>query len=55
MTTMVDRVEEWLRRLGLGQYATVFAEQQIDYEILSDITEEDLEKLEIPLVRGRSC
>ncbi|MFQ6024305.1 MAG: adenylate/guanylate cyclase domain-containing protein [Acidiferrobacterales bacterium] len=46
---MSDGVTEWLEELGLGQFAAVFAEQQIDHEVLSELTDEDLEKLGIPL------
>ena len=46
---MVDEVAKWLEQLDLGRYAAVFSEQQIDREILSELTDEDLEKLGIPL------
>ena len=36
---------EWLRGLGLGQYETTFQENGIDAEVLSDLTDSDLEKL----------
>ncbi len=39
----------WLDELGLGQYAAVFAENDIDREVLPDLTEPDLEKLGISL------
>ncbi len=42
-------VAQWLERLGLGRYAAVFAEQQIDLEVLPELTEHDLEKLGVPL------
>ena len=40
---------EWLGRHGLGQYAQTFAENNIDYSILPDLTEDDLEKLGVSL------
>jgi hypothetical protein len=43
------RAAAWLEELGLGQYAQVFAEQSIDFSIISDLTEGDLEKLGILL------
>src|SRR5947207_9936351 len=43
-TTMTD-LAEWLGRHGLGQYAKTFAENNIDYSVLPDLTENDLEKL----------
>ena len=38
-------VEEWLERLGLSRYRAVFAEHDIDREVLPELTEPDLEKL----------
>ena len=46
---MSDSIAQWLERLGLGRYSDLFAEQQIDYEILPELAEEDFEKLGIPL------
>src|SRR6266705_2797722 len=43
-TTTTD-LAEWLGRHGLGQYAKPFAENNIDYSVLPDLTENDLEKL----------
>ena len=45
----MTRTAAWLEELGLGQYAQVFAEQSIDFGVISDLTEVDLEKLGIPL------
>ena len=44
-----DQIESWLDGIGLAQYATVFAENAIDLEILPDVTEADLEKLGVAL------
>jgi SAM domain (Sterile alpha motif) len=43
----------WLEELGLAQYAEVFAEQAIDFEIVPALTEADLEKLGMPLSHRR--
>jgi class 3 adenylate cyclase/tetratricopeptide (TPR) repeat protein len=40
---------EWLRRYDLGQYAQTFAENHIEYSVLPDLTEDDLEKLGVSL------
>ena len=40
---------EWLGRHGLGQYAQTFAENHIEYSVLPDLTEDDLEKLGVSL------
>src|SRR5207344_1332770 len=42
-------VAGWLQNLGLGQYASAFAENAIDIDVLSELSEHDLEKLGIPL------
>jgi class 3 adenylate cyclase/tetratricopeptide (TPR) repeat protein len=41
-------VAEWLRSLGLGQYETLFRENEIDPEVLPELTEIDLEKFGVP-------
>ena len=42
-------VAGWLQNLGLGQYASAFAENAIDIDVLPELSEHDLEKLGIPL------
>jgi class 3 adenylate cyclase/predicted ATPase len=42
-------VEVWLRSLGLGQYETLFRENDIDAEVLSDLTDGDFEKIGVSL------
>jgi class 3 adenylate cyclase/predicted ATPase len=39
----------WLRGLGLEQYETLFRENDIDVEVLSDLTDGDLEKIGVSL------
>ena len=39
----------WLRSLGLGQYEALFRANEIEADILPELTEVDLEKLGIPL------
>ena len=39
----------WLRSLGLGQYEATFRESEIDADILPELTDQDLEKLGVPL------
>jgi len=38
----------WLRSLGLGQYEALFRANEIDADILPELTEIDLEKLGVP-------
>jgi class 3 adenylate cyclase/predicted ATPase len=39
----------WLRGLGLAQYESVFRENEIEADVLPELTEADLEKLGLPL------
>src|SRR5262245_42474066 len=39
----------WLRSLGLEKYESAFVENTVDIDVLRELTEADLEKLEIPL------
>lgn len=45
MTRATTDVAEWLARNGLGQYAQIFSENNIEYTLLPDLTDSDLEKL----------
>ena len=38
-------VEQWLRNLGLAQYAQAFAENDVDFDVLGGLTEADLKEL----------
>ena len=40
-------VGEWLRGLGFGQYEALFRENDIDAEVLSELTESDLSQLRV--------
>ena len=42
-------VGDWLRSLGLGQYEAAFRENDIDAEVLRELTDGDLEKLGVSL------
>ena len=42
-------VASWLRSLSLGQYEATFREAEIDADILPELTDQDLEKLGVPL------
>jgi hypothetical protein len=45
----------WLEKLGMSEYAERFAKNRIDLSVLSDLTDQDLEKLGIVLVIGARC
>ena len=40
----------WLRSLGLEHYEAAFCENAIDFSVLPDVTDQDLEKLASCLV-----
>ena len=41
----MQQIAEWLETLGMSEYAQRFAENDIDFEILSELTDPDLEKI----------
>jgi class 3 adenylate cyclase/tetratricopeptide (TPR) repeat protein len=49
----VQEIAEWLRKLDLGQYAQLFAENKIDVSVLPHLTDDDLKGLGVPLGHRR--
>ena len=45
----MSAINQWLETLGLGQYAEVFAANDIDMEVLPELTEEDLKTLGVSM------
>jgi len=45
----MERITNWLESLGLGEHIQRFAENRIDVGVLRDLTDQDLEKIGIPL------
>ena len=41
----MPEISEWLEKLGMSEYAQHFAENDIDFAILADLTDQDLEKI----------
>jgi class 3 adenylate cyclase/predicted ATPase len=41
----MQQIADWLKKLGLGQYAERFAENDIDFDILGDLTDQDLKEI----------
>ena len=39
------QVTDWLEELGMSEYAERFAENDIDFTLLPDLTDQDLEKI----------
>jgi len=49
LSDSVDDLREWLSHHGLGQYAGIFAEHNIDVDLLPELKESDLERLGLSL------
>src|SRR6476619_8459874 len=41
----MQQIADWLEKLGMSEYAQRFAENRIDFSVLPDLTDQDLEKL----------
>jgi hypothetical protein len=54
-TLATKEMSGWLEKLGMSEYAERFAKNRIDLSVLSDLTDQDLEKLGIVLVIGARC
>lgn len=42
-------MRQWLEQHGLGKYAEILAENEVDFEVLPELKEADLEKIGVPL------
>jgi hypothetical protein len=49
----VSTIAEWLVSLGMAEYSERFAEERIEIDVLSELTDQDLERLGIPLGHRR--
>jgi hypothetical protein len=45
----MQQIAEWLKKLGMSEYAQRFAENRIDLSVFPDVTDRDLEKLGVVL------
>jgi class 3 adenylate cyclase len=45
----LPQIAQWLEKLGMSEYAQLFAENRIDLSVLPDLTDQDLEKLGVVL------
>ena len=45
----MQEIADWLDKLGMSEYAQRFAENRIDFSVLSDLTDQDLEKMGVVL------
>ena len=49
----MPEVVDWLKKLGMSEYAQRFAENDIDFSVLSDLTDQDLKELGVSLGHRR--
>src|SRR6185503_13951382 len=49
----MQQIADWLEKLGLGQYAKSFAENDISFSVLPDLTDQDLKDIGVSLGHRR--
>lgn len=49
----MNLVGRWLKGLGLGRHTALFSENEVNFEVLPDLTEQDLGSLGISLGRRK--
>jgi class 3 adenylate cyclase len=49
----MQQVADWLQKLGLGQHAQRFAENDISFSVLRDLTDQDLKDIGVSLGHRR--
>ena len=52
-TQATKEISDWLEKLGLGQYAKGFAENDISFSVLPDLTDQDLKEIGVSLGHRR--
>jgi hypothetical protein len=45
----MQQIADWLEKLGMSEYAQRFAENRIDFSVLPELTDQDLEKMGVAL------
>ena len=45
----MTELSHWLKTIGLDKYQTTFADNEIDLEVLPELTEQDLKELGLPM------
>ena len=48
-TAAINDLKEWLQGLGLEKYADAFAREEIELEVIAELTDTDLQSLGIPM------
>ena len=45
----MQQIADWLEKLGMSRVSRLFAENRIDFSVLPELTDQDLEKLGVVL------
>ena len=53
LVAAMQQIAEWLKKLGMAEYAQRFAENDIDISVLRHLTDQDLKELGISLGHRR--
>ena len=49
----MQRIADWLEKLGMSEYAQRFDENDIDIDVLSELTDQDFDRLGVSLGHRR--
>jgi hypothetical protein len=49
----VQQIADWLEKLGMSEYAQRFAENDIDIEVLGELTDTDFDRLNVSIGHRR--
>ena len=49
----MQQIADWLQKLGLGRYAQRFAENDIEIDVLNELTDQDFDRLGVSLGHRR--
>ena len=49
----MQQIEDWLKQLGMSEYAERFADNKIDASVLPYLTDQDLKDIDVPLGHRR--
>src|SRR6476660_81194 len=49
----MQQIADWLKQLGMSEYAQRFAESDIDIDVLSELTDQDFDRLGVSLRHRR--
>ena len=49
----MQQIADWLKTLGMSEYAERFAENDIDIDVLSELTDQDFDRLGVSLGHRR--